>query len=120
MNEIQKTCICCPIGCELTIKKDNSIPSGYSVKGHSCRRGKEYGIKEMTEPNRVVTGTIKIKKSHISRLPVKTSEPIPNNKIKEVLNYFNSIEVSAPIKRGEVVFKGLLNGNIDLIALRKA
>ncbi len=120
MNTIKKTCICCPMGCELTIKKDNNAPLGYSVKGYNCRRGKEYGIKEMTDPNRVITGTIKIKNSHISRLPVKTSGPIPNDKINECLNLLNSIEVSAPIKRGEIVYKNILNINIDLIALRKA
>lgn len=120
MNSIKKTCICCPIGCELIIKEDKSEPNGYSVKGYSCRRGKEYGIKEMTEPNRVLTGTIKIKNSNISRLPVKTSAPISNNKIGEYLSSFNDIEVSAPIKRGEVVYKNLLGSNIDLIALRKA
>ncbi len=120
MNTIKKTCICCPMGCELIIKKDDTISSGYSVKGHSCRRGKEYGVKEMTDPDRVISGTIKIKNSHISRLPVKTSAPIPNSKIGECLSFFNSIEVSAPIKRGDIVYKNLLNTNIDLIALRKA
>lgn len=120
MNSVKKTCICCPMGCKLIIKEDHTQPSGYLVEGYSCRRGKEYGVKEMTEPDRIITGTIKVKNSNISRLPVKTSVPIPNNEISKYLSYFNNIEVSAPIKRGEVVYKNLLDSNVDLIALRRA
>ncbi|HLR35605.1 MAG TPA: DUF1667 domain-containing protein [Tissierellales bacterium] len=120
MKTIKKTCIRCPIGCRLTITKDDTLPSGYLVEGNTCNRGEEYAIKEMTNPSRTVTSTVKIKNSTIPRLPIKTKGEIPKDKIFECMDIINSIEVSAPIKKGDIILKNVLDTNIDIIATRSA
>ena len=120
MQTIEKTCIRCPIGCKLTITEDKTLPSGYLVEGNTCNRGEEYAIKEVTNPSRTLTSTVKIKNSVIPRLPIKTKGEIPKDKIFECMDIINSIEVSAPIKKGDIIFKNVLDTNIDIIATRSA
>lgn len=52
------TCICCPVGCALTvtIEGDNSV----TVTGNRCPRGAAYGEKEVTNPTRIVTSTVRV------------------------------------------------------------
>ncbi|MCF6464789.1 DUF1667 domain-containing protein [Clostridium sp. Cult2] len=120
MDKIIKKCKACPIGCELIITKSNSTPSGYVVEGNSCSRGMEFGIKEVTEPSRVLTGRVLLKNGTIKRLPVKTTGVIPKDKVDEVMKIFNSTEVMAPIKRGDIIIKNILGLGVDVIAARKA
>ena len=49
-------CIVCPKGCRLTVDEFN----GYKVTGNACQRGAAYGYKELTNPTRVLTTTVKI------------------------------------------------------------
>ena len=42
-------CIKCPMGCKLSIE---NINGSFVVKGNVCNKGKEYGIKEITNPTR--------------------------------------------------------------------
>ncbi|NLJ98203.1 MAG: DUF1667 domain-containing protein [Tissierellia bacterium] len=120
MDKIIKTCKVCPVGCELIINEDQSEPSGYHVEGNSCNRGKDFGIKEIIEPSRILTGRVLLKNGAMSRLPVKTTGVVPEDKIEECLKIFNSTEAISPIKRGTVIIKDILGLGVDVIAARKA
>ena len=50
MDKIEKTCIICPIGCNLIIEKDPESKDGYRVSGNKCNRGLQYAIEEMINP----------------------------------------------------------------------
>ena len=50
------TCICCPMGCRLSIELDDGTGDILSVTGNTCKRGHDYGISELTAPVRMVTG----------------------------------------------------------------
>lgn len=118
MNKKEMVCIVCPIGCHLTVTKDEGDPLGYSVTGHKCKRGIKYGIKELTNPTRVITSTVKIKNAHLKRLPVKTNGAIPKDLNFECMRLINSIEIVAPIKMGDVIIKNILDTGVDLVASR--
>lgn len=118
MHEKEIVCIVCPIGCRLTVTKDDGNSLGYSVTGHTCKRGIEYGIKEMRNPTRVITSTVKINNAHLNRLPVKTKGPIAKNLNFDCMKIINSIEVEAPIKIGEVIVSNILETGVDLVATR--
>lgn len=115
---MEKVCIVCPIGCNLIMEEDDSEPIGYSITGYKCSRGKEYAIKELTNPTRVVTSTVKIKSFPSTMLPIKTSEGIPKDKTFELMDSIKSIEVSLPIHSGDVIMANLYGINIDLIATK--
>ncbi|WIF93934.1 DUF1667 domain-containing protein [Caminicella sporogenes] len=115
MDKKEMVCIVCPLGCRLTVTKNDDE---YTVDGNKCNRGKEYAVKEMTNPTRVLTTTVRIKDGLLNRIPVKTNKPVPKDKIFECMQIINSIEVQAPIKMGEVIIKDILGTGADVVASR--
>ncbi len=119
MEKVIKKCKICPIGCQLIITEDPTDPTGFSVEGNSCNRGRDFAIDEMTKPSRVVTGRVLLRNGPMGRLPVKTTGVIPKNKVEECLNIINSTEVSAPVNKGDVIIKNILGLGVDVVAQRK-
>ena len=118
MESKEMICIACPMGCQMTVTKDQDLPDGYDVKGNKCKRGKAYGIEEMTNPTRVLTSTVKIRNARLNRLPVATKGAIPKGKLFEAMAHINRMEVSAPIQVGQVIIKDILGTGIDVVATR--
>lgn len=116
---IEKKCKVCPIGCNLIIKKDNNDPANFIVEGNRCNRGKEFGIKEVTEPSRVLTSRILLENGTISWLPVKTTGVIPKELVDECMEIIKSTKVAAPVKNGQVIIKNILGTGVDVVAARK-
>lgn len=108
------TCIACPIGCHLEIDVDDD----YNVTGNQCIKGEKFGKKELLNPTRIVTSTIKIKGAIHARIPVKTSDEIPKNKIFEVMNSLNNITVKSPIKINTVIIKDVANTGVNIVTTR--
>ena len=50
MEEKNLICICCPLGCPLTVTLENG--EVISVTGNTCPRGAAYGRREVTNPYR--------------------------------------------------------------------
>jgi CxxC motif-containing protein len=118
MENKELVCIVCPRGCRLTLIPDETSQGGYKVIGNGCNRGIDYGIKELTNPTRVITSTVKIKGAIMRRLPVRTKGDIPKSKVFECMKLLNDIEVYAPIKVGDIIVKNILETGVDLIASR--
>ena len=107
-------CIVCPKGCHLKIDEEND----YKVTGNGCERGADYGRKELTNPTRVLTTTVKIEGASIARLPVKTDGDIPKQVLFRAMEEINRITVKAPVKRGDIVLKNLLGLPVNVIATK--
>lgn len=118
MDRKELVCIVCPKGCRLAIIKDEKSESGYRVEGNTCSRGEKYGIKELTNPTRVVTSTVKLDSKNLKRLPVRTNGDIPKDMIFDCMKIINSVEVKAKVKVGQIIVKNLLETGIDLVASR--
>lgn len=118
METQQLVCISCPIGCRLTLEKDDSNPQGYKVSGNTCKRGIDYAIKEVTTPTRMVTSTVRITGAHLPRLPVRTDHAIPKDSIMACMGVINSMTVKSPVKMGQVLVDDLLGTGAKIIATR--
>ena len=81
MDKKEMICIVCPIGCHIEVVEDESVEGGYRVDGANCKRGKMYGVKELTRPTRLLTSTVEIEGAVLPRLPVRTKEEIPKDKM---------------------------------------
>jgi len=108
-------CIRCPIGCNLEVTIDNN---NITVTGNQCKRGENYAKTEITNPTRILTSTVKVSNGELKRLPVRTKESIPKDKIFEAMSIINKVTVEAPIKVGDIIIKNILDTNIDVIATR--
>ncbi len=111
----EMVCIVCPMGCRLKVTKNKD---GYEVEGNQCKRGEVYAIKELTHPTRVLPTTVKIKNGTLNRLPVKTKEPIPKDRLFDAMDVINKVEVEAPVKVGDVIIENILDTGVDVVATR--
>ncbi|NBG88287.1 DUF1667 domain-containing protein [Isachenkonia alkalipeptolytica] len=118
MDKKEMICIVCPVGCHIEVVKDGQSEEGYTVSGNQCLRGKVYGVKEMTNPTRVLTTTVKITEGSLPRLPVTTKGAIPKELMMEAMEAINRVEVNAPATVGQVIIKNLLDTGVDLVATR--
>lgn len=109
-------CIGCPLGCRLTVTKNDD--ESWLVKGNQCNNGKDYGIKEMTNPTRVLTTTVKITGSYIKRLPVRTDKAIARKLIYDAMKLINRVEVKAPVRMGDIIIENILDTEVNVIASR--
>lgn len=109
------TCICCPMGCALKAEVDTQ-GNVISVTGNTCIRGENYAKSELTAPVRTVTTTM-ISKSGIP-IPVKTKDPIPKEKIFEVVKAIKSISPGLPVRMGDVMIADVCSTGVDIVAAR--
>lgn len=107
-------CIACPIGCHLEVDIDDD----YKVTGNQCKRGEVYGKKELVNPTRIVTSTVRIKNGIYNRIPVKTNGEIPKSKIFDVMKALDEIDLISPVKMGDVVIKNVCDTGIDIVTTR--
>lgn len=103
------------MGCKLTVEKKDKE---YYVTGNSCPRGEVYGKQEMLAPQRTITSTVKVKNGFLNLCPVKTESNILKEKIFEVMEEINKVEMEAPVKLGQVIIKNVSNTGVDVIATR--
>ena len=105
-------CIVCPKGCHLKVDEEN----GYAVTGNSCEKGAAYGKKELTNPTRVVTSTVRVEGGEKRRVSVKTSCDIPKSKMLEAVSMLDVVTLTAPVHIGDLVLKNILDTGADFVA----
>ena len=110
-------CINCPLGCRLSV--DDSNISDVKVTGNTCPRGVKYAVSEVTAPKRMVTSSVPVTGSGVCRVSVKTTNPIPKEKIFDVLKLIKSVQATAPVAIGDVLYHNICD-DVDLVATSNA
>lgn len=110
----QLICICCPRGCHLNVDEEN----GYAVSGNACPRGEEYGRNEIMNPCRVLTSTVRIRNAKYVRCPVRTSKAIPKRMLFDAMRLLDEVNLTSPVKRGEVIISNFAGTDADLIVTK--
>ena len=118
MEKRKLICIGCPMGCPLTVEMNGT--EVVSVTGNTCPRGDAYARKEVTNPTRIVTSTVKVEGGKVEMVSVKTKEDIPKGKIFECVKALKGITVKAPVHIGDVILKDVAGTGIDIIATKNA
>jgi CxxC motif-containing protein len=104
------------MGCRLTVKLEGN--EVVSVTGNTCPRGEEYARKECTNPERILTSTVKINGAVHRVLPVITDREIPLGKLFEAMEAIRKVEVDAPVKEGDILIEDILGTGANVIASR--
>ncbi|HOA34009.1 MAG TPA: DUF1667 domain-containing protein [Clostridiales bacterium] len=110
----QMICIACPIGCILDVEYEGK--ELISVTGYTCPRGKTYAETEISNPQRVVTSTVKLEGGRNPVVPVKTSKPIDKALIFDCMKEINKAIAKAPVKIGDVIIPNVLGTGADIVA----
>ncbi len=117
--EVRKLiCIGCPLGCPLEVTLENG--EVLSVTGNTCKRGEIYARKEVTNPTRIVTTSVKVYGSTCgaSAVSVKTAADIPKEKIFAVIRDLKGVAVPCPVHIGDVVKADVAGTGVDVIATK--
>lgn len=112
MAETTYTCIVCPRGCRITVS-DNLV-----VSGEGCRRGRDYALAEHTHPMRTLTTTVAVTGSPLRRLAVQSTAPIPRELLRDCLAQVNAVQVTAPVRMGDVIMRDVCGTGVDVVAAR--
>lgn len=113
------TCICCPLGCQITVTLENGVVTG--VRGNTCRRGDAYARKEVSSPTRVVTTTVPVVGSSRERMvSVKTAGDIPKGLIFDCMRALDGVTLEAPVAIGDVVLPNVCGTGVDVVATKGA
>ena len=110
------TCIGCPMGCPLTVKLEDT--EVINIEGNTCKRGAVYGKKEVTNPTRIVTTTVRVSGGAETVVSVKTKEDIPKGKIFECVKALKTVEVPAPVHIGDVLLEDVAGTGVDIVATK--
>ena len=105
-------CIVCPVGCHVSIDGEKN------VTGNRCKRGEFYAIKEVTNPTRMVTSTVRIESKLLPRVSVKTSDAIDKSRIFDVMKALDDVTLKAPVKIGDIVIPNIFGTGVDIVATR--
>ena len=116
METRELICIGCPLGCPLTVTVDNNEVT--SVTGNTCPRGDAYARKEVTNPTRIVTSTVRVSGGVSPMVSCKTASDIPKGKIFEVTECLKEVCVNAPVTIGDVVYANVAGTGVDVIATK--
>ena len=108
------TCIGCPMGCPLTVKLEDT--EVISIEGNTCKRGAVYGKKEVTNPTRIVTTTVRVKNGSMPVVSVKTAQDIPKGKIFDCVEALRDVCVEAPVQIGDVILENAAGTGVDIVA----
>jgi len=116
INEKEITCIICPISCKISVRIDGKRLE--VCKGNKCKKGIDYARSEALDPRRMLTSSVLVKNGEWPLVSVKGSEPIPKDKIFQVLKQIKQIKVDAPVKLGQNIIKNVSNTEINIIATK--
>ena len=88
MKRKELICIGCPMGCPIVVEMEDG--KVLSVTGNTCPRGESYARKEVTNPTRIVTTTVRVDGGKVPMINVKTEQDIPKDKIFECTSWSDS------------------------------
>ena len=80
--------------------------------------GDVYARKEVTNPTRIVTSTVKVSNGTADMVSVKTKEDVPKEKIFDCMRALKDVTVQAPVHIGDVVLKNVAGTGVDMVATK--
>lgn len=116
MEKIDLICIGCPLGCPVSVTMENGEVK--EVTGNTCKRGDAYARKEVTNPTRIVTSTVRVTGGKLAMVSVKTASDIPKGRIFDCVKALQSVEVKAPVQIGQVILEDAAGTGVQVVATK--
>ena len=108
-------CIGCPLGCRVSVTLDRR--RGVTrIAGAQCRQGERYVLKELREPVRTLTTTVRTVDEGFPLLPVRTSRPVLKKLMADIMRETAGLRVKPPVRCGKVLVSDVAGSGADLVA----
>ena len=109
-------CTVCPRGCHIAVEGEGETIS--TIEGYSCKRGLEYASAEFAHPVRILTTTVKLVGEKHDLLPVRSSAPVPKEKLFDCMAVIRTTEVARPVKCYDVIVPNICGTGVDIVATK--
>ena len=109
-------CTVCPRGCHIMVEGEGDTI--ISVEGYTCKRGLEYASSEFAHPVRLLTTTVKMVGIENDLLPVRSTKPIPKEKILDCMDVIRKVDAILPVKRYDVIVADICGTGVDIVATK--
>ena len=106
------------MGCQLDVLFDPETGHLLEIEGHGCKRAWAYAEKELTNPTRMVTTTVRVRGGAWPLVPVHTAAPIPKSAIFALLRELRRVQVQAPVRTGQVILANGADTGVNVLASR--
>ena len=110
------TCIVCPNGCEIDAEYKGTTV--LSVTGQLCPKGAAYVTQELVDPQRTIATSVRVNGGELPLVSVRTTQPIPKDRIFDVMNAINQHTLTAPVRVGQVMIENVLGLGSDVIVTK--
>lgn len=114
MKRRELICIGCPIGCPIVVEMEDG--KVLSVTGNTCPRGESYARKEVTNPTRIVTTTVRVDGGKVPMINVKTEQDIPKDKIFECIAALRGVTIKARVHIGDIILENVADTGVNIVA----
>jgi CxxC motif-containing protein len=115
-KKVNIICTNCPMGCEISLTIDEKTDKVLNIEGNKCKQGKQYALTEYKNPVRVLTATVRTNSVENPLLPVRTDNPVPRDKMKDMMYEIAKIKVKKPVQLGQIIEKNIMSMGVNLIA----
>lgn len=110
------TCVLCPVGCELEVRRD---PAGEAeVLGNQCDKGIPFAVEEVLYPKRNLATSVPVAGTAAKMVSVRLTGRVPRELVFPILAEIARLRPEAPIRRGQVLLADVLGTGVDVIATR--
>jgi CxxC motif-containing protein len=110
------TCVLCPVGCELEVRKDAA--GELQIQGYQCDKGIPFAVEEVLHPKRNLATSLPVRGTAAKMVSVRLSGPVPRELVFPILAEIAKLRPEAPIRRGQVLIADVLGTGVDVIATR--
>jgi CxxC motif-containing protein len=122
-------CFVCPNSCRLMVTQDsnavnydsntvNNDSNAIDVENNRCPRGVEFARKELTDPERILTSTIRVTNGALPLVSVRSDAPVKKGELKNIVKQLDKITVEAPIVSGQILLSSSGKNKVSIIATR--
>lgn len=119
MSAKELTCVVCPNGCPIVVNMDDDeTPVITQIEGAVCKRGEEWVHQEIENPMRTIASSVMVCGGDSIFASVRTSRPIPLDKILDVMGEVKKTSVNAPVSIGDVIIRNPAGCDAEIIATR--
>ncbi|MBR7179739.1 MAG: DUF1667 domain-containing protein [Oscillospiraceae bacterium] len=116
MKKVNLICIGCPLGCPLEVEMEGN--EVLTVTGQTCKNGEKYARKELTNPTRIVTSTVRVTGGTLPMASVKTASDIPKDRIFDCVRELQAIDIPAPVAIGDVIIEDVCGTGVAVVATK--
>lgn len=113
-------CTACPRGCVIDVRPATAGEEAQVLAGAGCPRGHREALRELTNPLRTFTGTVRLMGSNRPLLSVRTAQDVPRELLLPIARACRRIRAHAPVHIGDVVRADVAGSGVDLVATAAA